>query len=68
MDHPVWEERLRGDPVAWLLEDEAPAVRHLALRRLLHRSADDPEVAEARAAAMSDEQKHAEEEALLFNP
>ena len=53
MDHTAWAERLHGDPVAWLLEAEAPAVRHLALRRLLHRSADDPEVAEARAAAMA---------------
>jgi hypothetical protein len=37
----------------WLLEPEAPAVRHLALRRLLDRPADDPEVVAAQAAAMA---------------
>jgi hypothetical protein len=41
------------DPTsAWLLEPGTPAVRHLALRRLLGRPADDPEVVEARAQAM----------------
>lgn len=36
----------------WLLEDDAPAVRHLALRQLLDRPEDAPEVQQARAAAM----------------
>ena len=40
------------DPLPWLLEQSAPAVRHLALRGLLDSPAGDPEVAEARAAAM----------------
>jgi hypothetical protein len=44
---------LRGDPLAWLLEPADPAVRHAALRDLLDRPVDDPEVAEARAAAMA---------------
>ncbi|MGA3030224.1 MAG: nitrogen fixation protein NifH [Candidatus Limnocylindrales bacterium] len=47
-----WRSRLRADPVPWLLDDDNPAVRHLALRGLLDRAADNPEVVEARAAAM----------------
>jgi hypothetical protein len=48
-----WQQQLNGDPLPWLLEAEMPAVRHLALRQLLDRSADDPEVREACAAAMA---------------
>jgi hypothetical protein len=44
---------LRGDPLPWLLERDTPAVRHLALRDLLDRPADDSEVIEARRAAMA---------------
>ncbi len=40
-----------GDPVAWLLEPETPAVRHLALRDLLGRPPDDAELLAAKAAA-----------------
>jgi hypothetical protein len=47
-----WTTLLRGDPVAWLLEPDDPAVRHLALRQLLDRPADDPDVVESRRAAM----------------
>lgn len=47
-----WTDRVRNDPLPWLLEESAPAVRHLALRWLLDRPADDPEVAAARDAAM----------------
>jgi len=47
-----WIDRVRVDPLPWLLDEETPAVRHLALRGLLGRPADDPEVAAARAAAM----------------
>lgn len=46
-----WRDRLRGDPLPWLLDETHPAVRHLALRQLLDRRADDPEVRAARAAA-----------------
>jgi hypothetical protein len=46
-----WRDRLRGDPLPWLLEDAEPAVRHLALRHLLDRPAADPDVLEARDAA-----------------
>ena len=47
-----WRDALRGDPLPWLLDEATPAVRHLALRQLLDRPADDPEVVGARAAAM----------------
>lgn len=39
----------RADPVDWLLEEDQPAIRYLALTQLLHRRATDPEVQEARA-------------------
>jgi hypothetical protein len=48
-----WVRQFRGDPRPWLLEPAAPAVRHLALRELLDRPDDDPDVVEARAAAMA---------------
>ena len=47
-----WQDGLRGDPLPWLLDPEAPAVRHLALRWLLGRPGDDADVTEARRAAM----------------
>lgn len=49
-----WVDALRGDPLPWLLDEATPAVRHLALRQLMDRSPDDPEVAAARDAAMRD--------------
>jgi hypothetical protein len=49
----TWLSALRGDPRPWLLEDTTPAVKHLTLRLLLERPADDPEVRQARAAAMA---------------
>jgi hypothetical protein len=45
-----WRDRLRDDPLPWLLDEANPAVRHLALRDLLDGSPDD-EIAAARAAA-----------------
>lgn len=48
----MWRSKLKGDPIPWLLEEDTPAVRHLALRQLLDRGADAPEVRQARAAAM----------------
>lgn len=47
-----WTSVLKGDPIRWLLEDSNPAVRHLALRQLLDRPAEDDEVRLAQAAAM----------------
>jgi hypothetical protein len=49
----AWRNLLRADPLPWLVEPSTPAVRHAALRDLLDRPADDPEVAEARRAAMA---------------
>ena len=46
-----WRDRLREDPLPWLLDEAHPAVRHLALRHLVGRSPDDPEVAAARTSA-----------------
>jgi hypothetical protein len=43
---------LNGNPLPWLLEEEDPAVRHMALRCLLRRPESDPEVRSALAAAM----------------
>jgi hypothetical protein len=43
------------ESLPWLLERETPAVRHVALRDLLGRPADDPETVEARAEAMTAE-------------
>jgi hypothetical protein len=47
-----WLCVLNGDPLPWLLDEETPAVRHLALRQLLDLPEDAPEVRQARAAAM----------------
>ena len=46
-----WRDRLRGEPVDWLLEPDSPAVRYLALRDLLDLPGDDPELQAARRAA-----------------
>jgi hypothetical protein len=53
MEPAAWARRLRDDPLPWLLDPVEPAVRHLALCRLLGRPPDDPEVVEAQAAAMA---------------
>jgi hypothetical protein len=42
-----------SDPLSWLLEPQDPGVRYLALRDLLGRSADDPELLAARQVAYS---------------
>jgi len=47
-----WVKALKGDPRPWLLEEETPAVRHMALRVLEDRPEDDRQVKRARAAAM----------------
>jgi hypothetical protein len=48
-----WIDRVNVDPLPWLLEESTPAVRHQALRGLLDRAADDPDVVASRAAAMA---------------
>jgi len=45
-------DRVKVDPLPWLLDESTPAVSHLALRGLLDRPADDPDVVAAREAAM----------------
>lgn len=52
---PGWTTHLNGDPLPWLLEESTPAIRHLTLRQLLDRPANDPEVVAARTAAMADD-------------
>ena len=47
----VWEDLLNGDPISWLLEPSDPGVRYLALRDLVDRSPEDPELGEARRLA-----------------
>lgn len=49
-----WKDQLRADPLPWLLEpdEDNPGVRYFALRDLLDRSADDPEVVAAQADVM----------------
>ncbi len=47
----VWQDQLKGDPLSWLLEPDSPGVRYLALRDLLDRGEDDPELFVARKEA-----------------
>jgi hypothetical protein len=47
-----WLGMLKGDPLPWLLHEETPAVRHLALRKLLDQPEHAPVVQQARAAAI----------------
>lgn len=51
---PDWKDRLKGDPIPWLLEadEDQPAVRYFTLRDILGRRGNDPEVAVARAAIL----------------
>lgn len=46
-----WRDQLHADPLPWLLEPDAPAVRYLALRDLLDRPPDDAELQAACAQA-----------------
>ncbi len=48
----AWLDLLKDDPVPWLLEESAPAVRAATLVRLLGHSPDDREVVETRTRAM----------------
>ena len=49
---PTWAGVLQGNPLPWLLDGEAPAVRHMALVQLLDLPGDDPEVQRTLAEAM----------------
>jgi hypothetical protein len=50
-----WLDKLAANPLTWLLEADPanPAIRYFALRDLLDRSEDDPEVEQARAEIMA---------------
>ena len=47
-----WKSRLKADPTEWLLQENNPPVRYLALRDLLGRGERDVEVSEAKARIM----------------
>lgn len=46
-----WEAQLNGDSLSWLLEEDEPGVRYLALRDLLELSPDDRELISAQELA-----------------
>ncbi len=46
-----WQDQLKGDSIAWLLEPEAPEARYLALRDLFGRGEEDAELLAVRKAA-----------------
>ena len=50
-----WQKSLKGDSLSWLLEPDPvnPSVRYFALRDLLDRAEDDPELRRAREELMS---------------
>jgi len=49
----TWQDHLNGDVIPWLLEQDSPGVRYLALRDLLDLPPDDPELVAAQAEAHS---------------
>jgi len=52
---PGWKDKLNGDPVPWLLENDStqPAIRYYTLRDILGRDENDSEVKAAKAAIMA---------------
>ena len=46
-----WQELLNGDSLSWLLEEDEPGVRYLAMRNLLELPADDVELLNAQEEA-----------------
>ena len=52
---PGWKDKLNGDSVPWLLENDKtqPAIRYYTLRDILGRDENDKEVKAARAAIMT---------------
>jgi hypothetical protein len=53
MKKMAWQEQLNGDTLSWLLEEDEPGVRYLALRDLVGLPADDPELISAQELAHS---------------
>jgi hypothetical protein len=52
---PGWKDKLKGDPVPWLLENDKtqPAIRYYTLRDILGRAGNDKEAKAAKAAIMA---------------
>ena len=48
----IWRSLVKGDPIAWLLEDENPAAQFFTLTDILDKPKDDPEVVKAKQAIM----------------
>ena len=48
-----WREKLKSDPIPWLVEHDNPGVRYLAMQDLLDTPADDPKFLETRQLAHS---------------
>jgi hypothetical protein len=46
-----WEKQLHGETLSWLLEDDDPGVRYLAMRDLLELPADDADLVSAQESA-----------------
>jgi hypothetical protein len=46
-----WKDYLKADPLPWLLEENEPGVRYLALRDILDMAVNDPALIKARQAA-----------------
>lgn len=50
----TWNDRLKGDALSWLLEENDPGVRYLALRDLCDFQHDDPNLETARRQALQE--------------
>jgi hypothetical protein len=48
--HKTWQDNLNADALPWLLEEDNPSARYLALRHLLDCAEEDSQAADARAA------------------
>jgi hypothetical protein len=49
-----WQDQLKGDSLAWLLESDSPGVRYLALRDLVDEAGDDAALRGAQEAAQKE--------------
>lgn len=52
--HMSWQNQLNGDSLSWVLEEDSPGVRYLAMRDLLDMAQDQPELQAARTEAHTD--------------
>lgn len=39
-----WQNQLNGDSIGWLMEQDNPGTRYLAMREIMDLPADDPEL------------------------